>query len=90
MAWRRAGLRDTVGLARFRLLLPLVLLLPRLAKTEATELARPAAAPPTAEAAPDENSLTAVKALPDDGRSAVAGDPLAGEALAGEGEEALW
>jgi hypothetical protein len=78
-----------------RLLLPLLLLLllPRLEKTEATELASPAAAPPTAEAAPEENPLTASKALlPVDGRSAVAGVAVVAEALVGEAPagEAAW
>src|ERR1700761_2160929 len=60
IAWRRAGLR-TCGRDEPS---PLSLF-PRL-KTEATEVAKPDAAPVTAEAAPVENPLTDEKAPPED------------------------
>jgi hypothetical protein len=46
IAWRLVDLRVWVPLVE-----------PRFCQAEVTELARPAAAPPTAEAAPDENPL---------------------------------
>src|ERR1700761_819774 len=62
IAWRRAGLR-TCGRDEPSPFCPRL-------KTEATELAKPDAAPVTAEAAPVENPLTDEKAPPED-------DPLA-------------
>jgi len=52
IAWRLVDLRVWMRLAE-----PLFWVEPRFWKAEVTELARPAAAPVTAEAAPEENPL---------------------------------
>jgi hypothetical protein len=77
--------RDSVSIAwrlgDLRVLMPLVE--PRFCQAEVTELARPAAAPPTAEADPEENPL-ADEGYPAPGRVAVP-VPLAGAGPDGAG-----